>query len=296
LFFISLVVVRLVFPLYFVNTIVGNISNAERSAAHLFSQLKQLLIYFFPVLLSLFLFLGGEDQSRQNAAHKFDIKDWKEPLLGASPDYLLYSSLCALLAFLLFLGFHIGSYLNYAYQLVLPLFFCWFFATFDPGRKLAFLIAAAVTFNVFLWGMNVLSPQMLERRTSQEWDRLYSYLRSSSNILNSPAITSGVIRFGLTPLDSGQTSYFYFVQPYPDSPLLGPRYSAFRADGLNYIKFIDNSIEKQKFDLVVTTVEKSTFYHAKFLEEFYMPVDRLTVDMPHTDQQWTLLVWKPLAQ
>jgi hypothetical protein len=297
LFSVSLVVVRLAFPLYFVNTIIGNISNAETSAAHVLSQLKQLLFYFVPVLLSsLFLVLIEDDTSRRRPGFKFAVKDWNGPLMSTSTDYLLYASLCALLAFLLVLGPHIGSYLNYAYQLVLPLFFSWFFLKFDPSRKWGFLIAAAVIFNLFFWGTNVLSASLLESRTAKEWDRLYSYIRSSSNILNSPVITSGVIRFGLTPLDSGQTSYFYSVKPYPDSPLLGPRYHAFRADGFNYIKFIDNSIEKQKFDLVVTTMEKSTFYHARFLEEFYVPVDRLTVDMPHTDQHWTLLIWKPLAQ
>src|SRR5688572_20043628 len=52
LFAASFFVVRLVFPLYFINTVVGNASNADRSFEHLLSQLKQLFIYFFPVLLS----------------------------------------------------------------------------------------------------------------------------------------------------------------------------------------------------------------------------------------------------
>src|SRR5688572_10993889 len=60
LFVISLFVVRLAFPLYFINTIIGNISNVERSSAHLLSQLIQLLFYFFPVLVSSLLLLAIE--------------------------------------------------------------------------------------------------------------------------------------------------------------------------------------------------------------------------------------------
>ena len=50
------------------------------------------------------------------------------------------------------------------------------------------------------------------------------------------------------------------------------------------------------FDLVITTREKSTFYHAKLVETFYMPVEEIRVNMPQSGQQWTLLLWKPLPR
>jgi hypothetical protein len=197
--------------------------------------------------------------------------------------------------FLLFLGTHIGSYLNYAYQLVTPLFFCWFFLTFDAWKKWTVPIVIAILFNLFFWGKDMVSPNMLEQRKSAEWASLYSYVQSSSNILNSPVVTSAVIELDLNPLDSGQTSYYFAVKPYPDNVLFGSTYETFYADGLKYIKFIDNSIEKQRFDLVVTTVEKSTFYHTRLLEKFYTPVDEITVGMPQTGQQWTVVLWRPLT-
>jgi hypothetical protein len=297
LFGISLFVARLALPLYFINTIIGNISNAERSSSHLFSQLSQLLVYFFPVLLSLLLLMMFEkDTSIRTLRSTLDVQDWKQPLVSAAPDYLFYSAVCALLSFIMFLGSHIGSYLTYAYQLLIPVFFCWFFLKFNPKKALGFLITIAIVFNLFFWGRAALSPQMLEQKNSEEWARLYSYVQSTSNILNSPVITSAVVELGLNPLDSGQTSYFYSVKPYANHAILGPSHDAFQADGFKYIKFIDNSIEKQKFDLIVTTKEKGTFYHAKLIEKFYTPVEEIKVIMPQTGQQWTAMLWKPLIR
>lgn len=296
LFISSWFAVRLAFPLYFVNTIIGNISNTERSSAHLFSQLKQLLIYFFPVVVSCVFLLFERDRASRRAGLTLDVRDWKQSLLRASPDYFFYSFTCALLAFLLFLGLHIGNYLGYAYQLVVPVFFCWFFLKLNLQKNTGILITMAILINLFVWGRSSLSPQMLEQKDSKEWASLYSYVSSSSHILNSPVVTSAMIELGLRPLDSGQTSYFYAVKPYPGNPLLGPSYESFQADGFKYIKFIDNSIEKQAFDLVITTREKSTFYHAKLIETFYTPVKEIRVNMPQSGQQWTLLLWKPLLR
>jgi hypothetical protein len=296
LFAMSLLTTRLTFPLYLINTILGNISNTERSLAHLLSQLTQLLIYFFPILLaSVLLLIVERDTSDHKARPALDFGNWNQPIIRASPDYFLFSSLCSMLVFLLFLGFHIGSYLSYAYQLILPAFFCWFFLKLDL-QKSGFLLAVVIVVNLFFWQGNMLSPRMLEQKDSKEWARLYSYVRSSSNVLNSPVATSAMIELGLNPLDSGQTSYFYAVKPYPRHWMLGPFYEVFQADGFKYVKFIDSSIEKQKFDLVITLREKSTFYHAKLIERFYLPVDEIQVDMPQTGQQWTVLLWKPLVK
>lgn len=297
LFVVSFCAMRLVFPLYFINTVIGNIANTTRSFAHLFAQLAKLLAYFFPVLFaSLLLLVFEKGILNRGTGRAFNLRAWDQPLFNARPDYFFYAFLCALLAFVFLLGPHIGSYMSYAYQLVMPIFFCWFFLKFDPRKKWGFLIAVLVTFNLFLWQRSVLSLQMLEQRNSKEWASLYSYVKSSANILNSPVITSMLIELGLSPLDSGQTSYFYAVGHYPDNVLFGPDYETFHTDGFKYIRFIDNSIEKQEFDLVFTTVEKGSFYHAKFLDQSYTPVAELAIDMPQVGQQWMVLVWKPLVK
>lgn len=298
-FVVSFFVVRFAFPLYFIDTIIGNISNTSRSAAHMYSQMKQLWLYFFPILLSSSLVLLSTKGHALTGAmdQPFNIQKWESPLINVSLDYFLYASVCSLLAFIFLLGPHIGSYLSYAYQLIIPVFFCWFFLNFNPQRKMGFLIVVLIVFNLFFWQKSVLPPQMLEQKASKEWSSLYSYIQPSANILNSSVITSAMIDSGLSPIDSGQTVYYYFVKPYPDSPLFGISYAALRSDGFEYIKFIDNSLAKQKFDLIFTTLEKGgTFYHMGLVEKFYMPITEIKVEMPQTDQQWTILIWKPIVK
>lgn len=298
-FVVSFFVVRFAFPMYFIDTILGNISNTSRSTAHLFSQLKQLWLYFFPVLLaSIIVLLSTKGRVLTGVMKQLpNNQRWKSPLINTSLDYFLYSSVCSLLAFIFLLGPHIGSYLSYAYQLIIPLFFCWFFLNFNPRGKTGFFIAALVVLNLFLWQNSVLPLQMLAQKDSKEWSSLYSYIQSPANILNSPVITSAMIDSGLNPIDSGQTSYYYFMKPYPDSPLTGISYATVRSDGIGYTKSIDNSITKQRFDLIFTTLEKSsTFYHMELVEKFYKPTAEIKVGMPQTDQQWTVLIWRPIVK
>ena len=302
LLFLSLLIasffaIRSIFPLYFINTVIGNISNTIRSIPHMLSQLKLLGLYFSPMLLvSVWIVISEKGLFHRADGPLFLVRAWTQPLMGLRIDYFLYSFLCTLLAFILFLGPHTGSNLNYAYHLVLPVFFCWFFQKIGAQNKWTLVISGIVIINLFLWNWIVLPSHMLKQKDSAEWSKLHSYVQSASNILNSPAVTSMMIEAGMNPLDSGQTAYFYSVKPYPDNPMLGPLYATFRADGIQYIRSIDNSIQKQRFDLVFTIVEKGAFYHTKLLDDHYLPMDEIRVDMPQTGQQWTVVVWKPISK
>ena len=296
---LSLFVVRAVFPLYFIDTIIGNIYNTYTSFGHLVQQLKQLLLYFYPVLvLTLFMVAKGISGLRiVNVIGKWlDVSSWDQPFITRSMNYLFFSFACSLLAFLLILGPHMGTYMNYAYQLLLPLFFCWFFQRIDLNHKFRLVAALLILFNLFLWEFRVLGPAMLEQKNSKEWAELDGYVRNSKNVLNSPLVTSQLVQLGLTPVDAGQSLVYYNVKSYPDFYLIGPPYSEWEVDGYRYTKLIDRSIEKQNFDLVITTEEKATFFHVKRLPEFYSVVDELVINLPQTGQTWTVVLWKPLVK
>ena len=303
LFLISYFVVRYVFPLYFINTIAGNISNTNRTSEHLFSQLKQLVFYFFPVLIVPFVALRTAFGKRlsntsfhERIKNVFNLLNWNQPLIGISANYSFYFFVSALLAFIFILGPHIGTYLSYAYQILIPAYFCWLFQKVELKKKTGYIIALLVLFNLFSWERDLLNPVMLEQKNSKEWAELFSYLESPSHILNSPAVTSKIVELGKAPIDSGQTAYFYSVDPFPDNELIGPSYESFTRDGIKYIRFIDNSIEKQKFDLILVTKEKVGFYHTKLIDNYYSLAAQITVDMPQTEQRWTILIWRPRAR
>ncbi|CAG1009778.1 hypothetical protein ANAEL_03852 [Anaerolineales bacterium] len=296
---LSLFVMRAVFPLYFIDTIIGNIFNTYKSSGHLIQQLKQLLLYFYPIMF-LTLFMAAKVISRLRIVSAegkwFDVSSWDQPFITCSMNYLFYSFVCSLLAFLLILGPHMGTYMNYAYQLLVPLFFCWFFQGVDLNHKFRLAAVLLILFNLFLWQSQVLDPVMLEQKNSKEWAKLDGYVKNSKNVLNSPLVTSQLVEMGLIPIDAGQSLVYYNVKPYPDFYLIGPPYSEWELDGYRYTKLIDRSIEKQNFDLVITTEEKATFFHVKRLPEYYSVVDELVINLPQTEQTWTVLLWKPLVK
>jgi hypothetical protein len=299
LFTTSLYLVHLAFPLYFINTIVGNVSNTVRSAEHLLSQFKQLALYFYPVLIVTAVILIMEfrkkDKPPKSEIAKFSLNltNWSQPLWNSPLNYYLFAFISALLAFTFILGLHIGSYLNYAYQILIPTFFCWFFQIADFSKGKRWPLALIVVLNLFVWQYALLSPDMLKQKESKEWAQIAKYLQTSSSVLNAPVITSAVIELGLNPLDSGQTIYFYSVQPYADNILIGPLYETLKADGAIYTNNIDHSLERKNYDLVVTIKEKASFYSMPLLNKNYSVVDEVIIDMPQTNQHWTVLIWRP---
>lgn len=300
---ISFVAMRLSFPLYFINTLAGNISYTSRSFENLYSQLIQLFYYFYPVLALTVIVLVAdfikkkkEPSDSKAADFFFNFSNWDQPLVRVAPNYFLYSFACVLLAFVFILGPHTGNYMNYAYQMLVPTFLFWFFQKFEFKKISGIFFALLILFNLFYWEKTLLNPRMLEQGNSVEWKKLYAYLEPSMNILNSPTITSKLVELGLKPADSGLTIYYYFIKPYPDNPWLGPPYDEFYNDGLEYTKFINDSIEKQKFDLIVTTKDVDVFYDVDLIAEYYSSTKQIVLYMPQTSQKWTVQIWHPLER
>ncbi|MCE9645431.1 MAG: hypothetical protein K8S20_05470 [Chloroflexi bacterium] len=300
LFAISFLIVRYTFPLYFINTIVGNISNAYRTLEHLVEQLGFLLLYFYPALiLALFVLFGGLliNKGKPSFGNERGVLfAWDKPLVAHSGDYILYSLACSLLAFLFILGPHVGTDMYYAYQLIVPLFFYWLFQNISLDAKYANVIALVILFNLYWFGQKTISPNMLKEEDPKKWTRLINAAASSSSILNSPVITANTVELGLNPVDSGQTIYYYAVEPYQEYSLMGPSYDVFQSNGLQYIQSIDESIKRQKFDLIMTTDGEPSFYHEYLLSEYYSIDSKIAVNMPQTNRTWKIFLWKPLPK
>lgn len=298
-----LTVFNYVFPLYFINTVLGNIFNSMISREHLIYQLKELFFSFLPILIVLgFVFIPdrftGQKRGFQYLKDIFapNISEWDKPLLACLPDYLFYSLFVSFMAFVLVLGRHAANNMYYTYQLILPLFFCWFFGKVIPrnGKNVFFVLLVLI--NLFVWEGKLLNPNMLKENSSEEWSELLGYMRSSERILNSPTVVSDVIALGMTPVDSGQTIFFYNILPYPDMILMPVSYEQIRLDGFRFEKLINRQIEKQKYDLVITVKDKGSFFDYGLVEEYYLQVSEITVFMSNVGEQWTMLVWRPRSQ
>lgn len=301
LFVISFLIVRSIFPLYFINTIVGNISNTYRTFEHLAEQLVLLLRNFYPALILALLvlvkWLFSERKKFSFGREKgttFNFAIWDQPLIAYSVDYIFYSLACSLLAFLFVLGPHVGTDMYYAYQLVVPLFFYWLFQKVNLGTKFSNAIALVIIFNLYIFAHKTIGPDVLRQEDPKKWMRLINVIASSSNTLNSPAVASNVVELGLNPVDSGQTIYYYAVAPYPQYALIGPSYDAFQSNGVKYIQSIDDSVKRQEFDLVMTTDGESSFYHEGLLDGYYAIDSSIVIKMPQTSRTWKIFLWRPL--
>lgn len=293
LFVISFIAMRNIFPLYFVNVIFGNISNTFRTFKHFYMQIAWLAVYFSPLILFvIFMLRKKSNNGLPQTRLAFDIRDWDRPFLDAKPDYLLYMFVFCLAVFVTILASHVGNYLSYAYELVLPVFLFWLFIQIDR-RHFATPASLLILLNLFVWQFITLNPQMLSQRTSYEWERMFALINPSMKILNSAVITSRLVELGIEPVDSGQTDYFYTMKPYANLPLLGPSYEEFNNDGLEYQAAVNASIAAGEYDLIVTTKDVDTFYDLDLVEANYEMVAQFILHMQQSEQKWVVRVWEP---
>lgn len=295
LFLLAFAIIRAMYPLYFVNTIYGNASNTFRTFERLYTQLFWLSVYFLPVLtLSIIMFQKkGENKSSQPIEFKYNILNLEKPLLNLPPNYLAHAFMISFSAFVFILGSHVGNYLAYSYELVVPTFLFWFFANFEQKRTLTFIQATLIVFNLSYWQYITLNPQMLDQKSSTQWEHIFSYLKPSLKVLNSPTITSRMVELGMTPVDSGQTDVYYLMDPYPTNLIMGPSYADYYEDGVEYTNSINESILNQEYDLIITTKDVDVFYDVNLISEKYEMVDQLILYMSATNQKWVVEVWEP---
>lgn len=294
LFTISFIAIRFIYPLYFIDVFRGNVSNTFRTLEHLMEQLKWLSIYFAPILLlSIFMFWKNAISRSLVLRIRIDLLDLNASFISGSFDYFLYTFMVCLIAFILVLGSHVGNYLSYAYELVVPTFLFWFFTNFERTKIANILSVSLILLNLSYWQYMTNSPQMLTERNSAQWQKLFLYLKPEMSILNSPTITSRLIELGIRPIDSGQTDYYYTMKPYPNNLILGPSFEEFQKDGDDYTQEINHSIASQKYDLIVTSKDVDVFYSLELINKYYEMSDQLILYMPATEQKWVVQVWEP---
>ena len=304
IFALSYLVVRKIFALYFVDTFVSNLDNATRDLSQLYAQLYELGVEFYPSIIVglLMISLGVTTayfgrESHKRSLPRFNFLDFEQPLLFAPIDYFAYFLFCSISVFILILGPHIGNYMTFSYQLVVPPFFLLLFQQLKPRTRLALISLPLLLFNMFLLCATLLNPGFLSQKDSAQWAKLYGYLSRSNHILNSPVIASALVERGLLPIDSGQTEYFYGIRSYPGNGVLGPDYHWIQSDRVEYKASILRSVKNAQFDLIVLGKnEWLERFLASDLPQHYALTATITVEMPQVDQAWTIDIWEPTSQ
>ncbi|MBK9924460.1 MAG: hypothetical protein IPP66_04130 [Anaerolineales bacterium] len=292
--------VRYVFKLYFINTVLSNLSNASRSSARLLGQLIEIGVEFYPVILliSLLLFFNFPNFSAAHAflkglSSRLSFLQFDAPLLKIDFNYFAFIFLFCFSAFISVLGLHTGNYMTYAYQLMLPPFILWVCHKLNSKNRFSIIAFGLLLVNLLILENILLKPAFLRQRDSAAWRALYTYVANTRSAVNSPVVTSALIEAGVLPVDSGQTEYYYNVDSYANNKLFGPVYETFEANGAAYRKIIQQAVISRQFDRIFTTNGYGNAINLEVISRHYTQVDTLTVDMPQVHQTWIIGVWEP---
>jgi hypothetical protein len=294
--------VRYSFELYFIDTFIGNLSNANRSLSHLRDQLLEIFAEFFPsIILGVsLLFLQGSKFSlkkllRTNFRSRLNFVHLHVPLLNSPINYFAFTFIFCFSSFILVLGLHTGNYMTYAYQIVLPPFILWLFQKLNSISKFSIISLCLLFSNVLILDNILLNPSFLRQKDSVAWSNLYNYIKDSRQVVNCPAVVSALIDIGILPIDSGQTEYYYYIKPYPDNILFGPDYETVKRQGIIYRRSIRNAISKGKFDKIILTEGYGNLISFDVVSQYYVKVETIAIDMPQTYQTWVIGLWEPIG-
>ena len=294
--------VRLIFPFYFIDTFWGNIANVNKSFTHMCVQLLILVKDFSPMVTLAGWIAFENARSTQKSiflkisSFRVDVQNFNQPVFSQPLNYFAFWGLCSTLAFILILGQHQGAYMTYAYQLILSPLLLWLFQSINIKIYTDKIAMPLILLNVIILSFTFLNINFLSQRNSPEWAELYEYVSDSTHILNSPVIVSAMLEHGLMPVDSGQTEYYYYIikHPYPQSRLLGPRYSTFNTRGMEYKYSILRMVRDKYYNrLLLTKGQELTHGVISTVVKNYVLVNEITVPMPQVNQNWTIEIWEP---
>ena len=301
--FVSFLLVRAIFPFYFIYTILSNVSNATRDMSYAFDQMRELVVEFYPsiilasvVVAAAFAATLPGISTRNELFLRSNLLVLDRPLISRRLNYSAYALCSTTLAFVFILGPHRGAVMTYSYQLVLPPFFIWLCGELRPQSRLALLSIPLLLFNVFTFAGERFDPRFLEQNSSKQWARLYEYVAGSDHILNSPIIVPAMIRNGIPPVNSGKNEYFWNIHPYPPVELIGPDYSIILGIRDRYDESIDTALAGSEYDKVISVPGLDFFIRNRHLKQHYVVVDHFQVPMPQTDQYLTVNIWEPIVE
>lgn len=289
-------------PLYFYDTVFSNMAHtAEREPAHIFAQLRQLVVEFLPLVVAGILTLGQNLTRPTSGPPGKAATGWREllsldrPLIAWRMDYFAFASVCAVLAFVSILGPHPENYMNYAYQLLVPVLALWVLVGLRPEHSLTRVLTPVLLVNVALFCLARLSPAHLQQppESVAAWDVLHRYAEGCERPLNSPTVVPEMLSRGLWPIDSGHTEYFFDPQPVPGMSWLGPGYEVISDTATRYLSTLRASVAHQEFDCIMLARYSAWPRNLPLARGQYQLADSVVIAMPQTGQTWQMDLWVP---
>lgn len=297
------------FETYLTNIFFASVSFGVKNEEYATRQLTILLQENFFLLLIPFIYVNfllwnaltqpfnlNLDTSFRAAASKLSFRKFDQPLILSDPGLIISGLFFFTLVFYIKLGQHSGSFMIYAYQLILPFLYLLVLRIVQTqeSRRMAAVFSGLVLLQL-LW---LARPGFLKFPISPvHWNNLQTLLSKHQNIYNSPAIVSMLVSQNKKVYDSGlsdvyggglvRQSVWKAIAPAPQKD---------KDSYERFLREIEESIISKKYDLMVLT--KGTFFPSYFVSmdlvrKHYRYQETLPAPMGYVDQNWELEIWKP---
>ena len=199
-FGVTLIIINKIFPLYFYETLFGYNGSSPILMIYSLRQIYHFILNMLPIwgpMIILFLI-------RRKINYEIVFKILKHPLF--------YGSLIILFLLIFPLGTNNGAYMNYHYQLLLPLIILTII-----NIKLKFQLKPFFKDLLLITGFIILIPTILLQNTNQnysfdEWKKIEIYTQQYEKILNSPMIAPLLIQQQKNINNSGVTGFIQYFK------------------------------------------------------------------------------------
>jgi hypothetical protein len=224
-----------------------------------------------------------------------DLRVPDKPLLARPVHYFAWASLCVLAAFVLILGPHPENYMNYLYQLLLPMLLLWLAEALRGQRRLMTAGCGLLLLNLVVFSLARLAPADLHQPTEnvEAWTALYQHLDACEAPLNSSTTAAYLIQHNKWPIDSGHTEYFFGAQPYPGMSWFGPDASVIDRIGTVFLRDVRAAVAHGDFDCIMLARHSAWPRNLPLERGGYVLADSVMVSMPQAGQTWQIDIWLP---
>jgi hypothetical protein len=303
---ISALLVRETLPLYFYDTVFSNLAHtAEPDPGHVTRQLRQFAVELLPLIVAGLMLGATRLAARRTEARVAPrLVNWaqvrapEKPLFALPVHYFAWASVCTLLAFVLILGPHPENYMNYLYQLLLPMFLLWLAEALRRQHALMPVVNALLLLNLTVFSLARLAPADLQQPTESHgaWAALYRHMDACEVPLNSPTTAAYLVQHDKWPIDSGHTEYFFGAQPYPGMSWFGPEPEVIDGIGTGFLRDLRAAVAHGDFDCITLARHSAWPRNLPLERGGYTLADSVMVSMAQTDQTWQIDIWLPAAK
>ena len=303
---VSAVIINKYLTAYFVNIIYPLFTNRiKNDNDRLYSQsVKFIRDYWGLLLVGLFVLFETFNKIKKKDDYLLNIDLMKidSPMISPKMDFMLFCLVISSMLVLLLLGKHSGTTMTYFYQLMTPFLLMIIFGWVSRIKTYKNWVYLLLVITLITQSYENLKPDFSTFNNS-DWQKLDQRITKADQILNSPLDVSLLLDHGKRVTMSGLTEYYF---TYPSQPFfLFADAEKMRLEGNLYMKEIAEKITSKEYDFLETIqVQKtsvftfgarldSTLSDEQFISQYYHLSEILTLNMPHTYQNWEIGIWVP---